>query len=265
MKLGVVIPVFRGSDVLERSVGSLVHSRLADRGSVALVVNDGEAASLTAAGRCRELLRSAGTSCAVLRSLPGRALALQVGDAALPAGHRLYLDQDAALAPGTLDALIDALQAAGEQPLFATARARVAPCGWLTRLHYRAWSALPYVRCSPATMGAYAVSAGGRRRWGSFPAVLPDDKFVRLHFAPHERAVVPGSYEVVAPEGWGSLVAARRRYLRGNAAMGALAPGLRDPAARHRGLGSLLLRRPDLVPAFGAFAAVYAAAAWQER
>jgi hypothetical protein len=158
--------------------------------------------------------------------------------------HRLYLDQDARLSPHALSAIFAALTP-GTGIHFAAPRGLFDPSpSLLVRAFCRYWCSLPYSDASPVTMGAYAVSAEGRRRWGALPHLASDDKFVRMLFAPEERRLLASeSYHVVAPRDWGELIRARRRYLRGNRELARathLAP--LDPIPRYRGVLRPLLR-----------------------
>jgi hypothetical protein len=142
------------------------------------------------------------------------------------------------------------------------------PRSAVSRAYYSAWSELPYVQQSPVTIGAYAVSAKGRERWDQFPRVHSDDKWVRWHFAPAERVVVPDiTYEVLVPEGLRELVRARRRYERGNKQLRALKGELShsDGYARHRGVVGSLVANPARWPSSMVFLGVYAIAAAVDR
>jgi hypothetical protein len=119
------------------------------------------------------------------------------------------------------------------------------------------------VRRSPATCGAYAVSAEGRSRWKELPDLHSDDKWERWHFAPHERLLVSAAwYEVVAPDGLLALLRARRRYQRGNRELAGLAvqPPYPDDHTRHHGIVRSLLANPAAWPAAAVFLAVHVAA-----
>jgi glycosyltransferase involved in cell wall biosynthesis len=260
--LGVVIPTHRGSDLLDRSIGSLARQTLTRDVRVVVAVNDSRADSYDRAVELAPQLRAAGIECTVLRTPPGRGAALRAGDRLLPPGARLYLDQDAALSPGAVATLLAAL-APGTGVHFAAPAVRLAPArSAVTRAYYRIWRDLPYVRRSPATFGAYAVSAHGRSRWDELPDLHSDDKWVRWHFAPHERLVVPAEwYEVVAPDGLTDLLRARRRYQRGNRELAGLAarPPYPDDHTRHRGVVRSLLARPASWPSAAVFLAVHAA------
>ncbi len=241
---GVVIPVYRGADVLHRSVESLAAQQTDAELHVVLAVNDGLPETLRAAHALAPTLRATGARCVVLETPPGRVPAIEAAEALLPPGPRLYLDQDAVLSPNALAALAAAL-APGAGTHFAVPAVRVATRSVISRAYYRTWRTLPYVRQSPATMGAYAVSAAGRARWETWTRVRSDDKWVRWHFAPEERAVVPtATYEVIVPNGPRELVRARLRYQRGNTELDTLDLTHGDTHSRHRGVIPTLLRSP---------------------
>lgn len=260
--LGVVIPTHRGSALLDRSMRSLVRQTRTGDLHVVVAVNDSRADSYDRAVELAPALRAAGIVCTVLRTPAGRSAALRAGDRLLPPGPRLYLDQDAALSPDAVATLL-AVLAPGTGIHFATPGLRLAPArSAVTRAYFRIWRELPYVRRSPATCGAYAVSAEGRSRWAELPDLHSDDKWVRWHFAPAERRVVAaGSYEVVAPDGVADLLRARRRYRHGNRELVGLAaqPPFPDDHTRHHGIARSLLANPAAWPAAAVFLAVHAA------
>ncbi|WP_092783947.1 sugar nucleotide-binding protein [Actinokineospora terrae] len=260
---GVVIPVYRGADVLHRAVHSLAAQDFTGDLHVAVAVNDGDPRTLRAARHLAPVLREVGARCVVLAAPPGRVPAINAAESVLPAGARLYLDQDAVLSPDSLTALTRAL-APGSGLHFAVPAVRIADTdSVVSRAYYRTWRSLPYVRQSPATMGAYAVSALGRTRWGAFAPVRSDDKWVRWHFAPDERAVVTtATYEVIVPRGPRELVRARRRYQRGNEELAQLPLAHGDGADRNRGVVATLIRQPA---AAAVFLGVHVAAAVLDR
>ncbi|WP_229075073.1 glycosyltransferase family 2 protein [Actinoplanes sp. DH11] len=257
--LGVVIPTHRGSALLSRSMTSLAGQTVTRDVHVVVAVNDARADSYDRAAELAPALRDAGLTCRVVRTPQGRSAALRTADRLLPAGARLYLDQDAALSPGAVATLLTVL-APGTGIHFAAPGMRLAPArSAVTRAYFRIWRDLPYVRRSPATCGVYAVSAEGRSRWDEVPDLHSDDKWVRWHFAPEERRVLAAEwYEVVAPDGPADLVRARRRYHRGNRELVGLAarPPYPDDHIRHRGIVRSLLSNP---PAAAVFLAVHAA------
>jgi hypothetical protein len=87
--------------------------------------------------------------------------------------------------------------------------------------------------------------------------VHSDDKFVRLHFAPHERMLLADTwYTVALPDSTRAVVQARRRYSRGNHELVRRFPLLgADEEPRY----ARLWREIALRPARWSDAAVYAA------
>jgi hypothetical protein len=261
---GVAIPTHQGSTRLARSMLSLAGQQFDGDLHVVVAVNDDRTDSFGIAQRLAPLVRRAGASCTVIRTATGRSAALRAADRHLPRAPRLYLDQDALLSRDTV-ARLAATLGPSTGVHFAVPRLRLARCrSAVSRAYYRAWRELPYVRHSPVTCGAYAVSAEGRERWHELPTMHSDDKWVRWHFAPHERAVVrTTSYEVMPPDGVRDLLRARRRYHRGNRELAALAGDLchADDSARYRGALRSLLERPDRWPGAAILVAVHAAVA----
>ena len=174
-------------------------------------------------------------------------LALTAGDRAAQGEVRAWLDADCLLSPGVLAALAAVLARpgavyAGATPVVPRAKSRV------TRAYARFWQRLPFARSVAPGFGLYAVNAAGRARWGDFPAILSDDTFVRLQFAPEERVQVPQTYRWPMVEGFAALVRTRRRQDRGVRELAALHPGLMAREAKPRltpaGLAGLALRDP---------------------
>jgi glycosyltransferase involved in cell wall biosynthesis len=272
-RFGVIVPAYRGEDVLQRSLTSLASQRFdeqlrPDDVEVVIAVNDGSTKTQEAARRLAPSVRAAGIRCRIVSSPPGRAKAFAAAESTLANGPRLYLDQDAVLSPNALRELAAALMP-GTGTMFATLRPLVAPArSLITRAYYRTWLELSYVRKAPASAGAYAVSEAGRARWTSWPTLHSDDKFVRLQFELAERRrLETASYEVVAPEGFRALVRARRRYFRGNAELAERNPE-RPDISRRAGILNYV-RRPALWPQVLGFLVVYASAGiaecWDRR
>jgi hypothetical protein len=265
---GVVIPTHNGSSQLHRSIGSLSLQCFsgglqARHVRVVVAVNDERAESFARAVELRPLLTAAGVDCEVIRTAPGRSAAIRAADRLLGRHPRLYLDQDAVLSANALGKLA-AILAPGSGVHFAAPSLRLAkPSSRSSRAYYRVWRELPYVLRSPVTCGAYAVSAAGRDRWTELPVMHSDDKWVRWHFAAHERRVVAGAtYEVVVPEGLRALIRARHRYHRGNRELVKVGvPPHSDDAIRHRGVVHSLIASPGIWPAAAVFVAVHAAVA----
>lgn len=151
--------------------------------------------------------------------------ALNVGETYAVGDVLVYVDADVIVEPELLDQLAQAL--AGPEPAYATGTLKIAaPRTWATRTYARFWSRLPFVADGGAGCGVFAVNRPGRSRWDEFPAIISDDTFVRLHFAPSERTTVPAGFTWPMVEGASNLVRVRRRQDRGVAEIGRFYPQL---------------------------------------
>lgn len=253
----VFIPAHQNASQLGRCLASLATQSFLRHGALRVVVvcNACTDNTVEVAEQWRPRLARLGaeTLCLDLRQ-GGRASALNAGEmlvGQIP-GPRVYLDADVYLSPGALDDLAEVL-APGTGVGFAVPQVEATTShSWLTRSYARLWTSVPYVNKACSTIGMYAVSEEGRTRWERFPEIHSDDKWVRLHFARSERAVVASSsYSVALPEGIAELYRARLRYERGNKEIRELFPELLDDEPRrYGGLGCLISRRPNTwVPA----------------
>jgi glycosyltransferase involved in cell wall biosynthesis len=237
VRLEIIVPVYNGERELPAMLAAL-QDQVWREVRVTLVLNGCRDNSEAVARGSLAALESAGARTRLLHaSHASRTAALNIGETNAQ-GHRLYLDQDAVLSNGALPRIVAALDAGFH---FAGAAATWRTSSPLVGAAMRAWSNLPYVVEQPVTAGVYAISAAGRARWGVWPEGLPDDKFARLHFAPQERVRVVGvTYTGTAPDTFGGLVLARRRYLRSNRALRACTPQLMDrDGLRYAGLWRL--------------------------
>lgn len=228
-----------------------------------LLEQDGQAGALevlVAANGCRDAtaaLAAARTPAFAERGWPLQVIELQEGgkpgalnaaDAAARGAARIYLDADVVCAPALIGQLRAAIAPA--RPLYATGRLQVAPArSWVTRRYADLWWRLPFLRPGTAPgAGLYAVNAAGRARWGSFPQIISDDTFARLHFRPEERVEVPAPYLWPMPEGFGPLVRVRRRQDDGVAEVRRRFPELAanegKPPLTAAALARLALRAP---------------------
>jgi len=140
--------------------------------------------------------------------------ALNAGDAAAIGRYRLYLDADVRISPPLLGQLVAEL--ATDRPRYATGTPQIAQSdSRLTQLYARFWQSVPFNRSHAPGFGLFAVNVAGRARWAEYPAVIADDTFVRLHFAPSERVQVAARYTWPMVEGLARLVRVRRRQDKG--------------------------------------------------
>ena len=140
----------------------------------------------------------------------GKLAALNAGDAAVQGSIRVYLDADVQVSPALMAQIAQAL--AGAAPAFASGTPVIPrPASAVTRAYAGFWKSLPFVRSPAPGFGLFAMNAAGRARWGEWPAIISDDTFARLHFAPQERIGLPATYTWPMVEGFARLVRVRRR------------------------------------------------------
>ena len=163
---------------------------------------------------------------------PGKLGALNRADAAVEgAAMRAYLDADVICEPALLSQIRAVLSRPGAA--YATGTLAVAPAqSWITRAYADLWTRLPFVKSGAVGAGFFAVNAAGRARWGAFPAIISDDTFVRLNFAPAERHEVPARYHWPMVEGLSALIRVRRRQDAGVAEVARLYPDLMPNEAK---------------------------------
>jgi glycosyltransferase involved in cell wall biosynthesis len=204
-ELSVVIPAHDEERVLPRLL-----SRLADDRLEVIVVANG----------CRdataEVARAAGVRVVELAE-GSKIAALDAGDAAATAFPRAYVDADVEVDASALLALAARLRRGPE--LVASPRLRLDLSGatWPVRAYYAVWELSAFRRRGHIGSGIYALSAPGRARFGSFPQVIGDDRFVQGLFTPGERATVEEAEFVVRPpRTLGALIARGARIAAGN-------------------------------------------------
>lgn len=259
ISLGVVIPARNAVRSLPATLEALAGQHIPPDVSVHIIVavNASSDETTEVAEKYAPSFTGRRTDYRVIETAPGRARAFNEADRLLPAGPRLYLDQDAVLSPNALADLTAALERSPTAVQYVVPQLRLpALRSMAARYYYRTFLRLPYTRTSPVSLGAYAVSASGRRRWDAFPDALhSDDKFVRLHFEPAERSLLASvTYTVALPDGIRAIVQARRRYSRGNRELERRFPQLScNDVSRYRDLLAAIGAHPPRWPG----AAVY--------
>jgi glycosyltransferase involved in cell wall biosynthesis len=193
----------------------------------------------------------------------GKPGALNAADAVAAYGARVYLDADVTVSPPLLRLLAVALDRAGA--VYASGQVRITgPGGWVSRGYARFWARVPFMAQGVPGCGLYAVNAAGRARWGAFPAIIADDAFVRLNFAPEERVMVGARYDWPVAPGFGALLRVRRRQNRGVAELAATYPALMNNEDKGRAGASSVLRMAVSDPVgfavYGAVSAIVAVA-----
>lgn len=254
--LSVIIPAHDEAGYIDRCLGAI----LASEGVMAQVVVAANGCRDDTVARARthaEAFAAKGWELTVLDlPRPGKPGALNAGDRVARHPLRAYLDADVVVSPPLLAQVSEALAPPGAR--YASGTPRVARArSIVTRAYGRFWARLPFMARGVPGFGLFAVNAEGRARWGTFPEVIADDLFLRLHFAPEERVSVPASHESPLAEGFARLVRVRGRQDRGVAELARRYPHLManeiDTRPSMRWLLAQLARDP---PGFITYAAI---------
>lgn len=258
--LSVVVPAHDEEVALEGCLEALL-AQAGCRLRIVVVANGCQDATSVVARSMVDLFRQRGHELHVLElETPSKPRALDAGDQLCADGPRLYLDADVRLGPGAARDVLAALQPGTGIHLAAPTLRIESPASRLTTSYTRVWSALPYVCDQVLGCGAYGVSDSGRKRWERFPALISDDRYVRLHFAEQEQRVLPTSqFTISFPESAKDLFAVRGRWCRGNRQLARAHPSLHAQDAR-RVIPALrfVARHPLLWPHLPAFATLFA-------
>ena len=190
-----------------------------------------------------------------------KSAALNAGDQVATVLPRIYLDADVVLPTESARALRDLL-AAPAGPLVAAPVLRMdsSKSSLAVRMQQRVWELSDFRRTGHVGSGVYALSADGRARFGDFPDVIADDRYVQQLFAHDERATVEGhEFTVEAPRTMRAQLHRSRRAAAGNAQLVRL--GLHgNHTGTHGSRRALLrrvIRRPALWPAFAVYAVAH--------
>lgn len=256
MSLSIVIPACNEGGYIDACLSSLSASTGAQGVQVIVSANGCTDDTVTRARAHATAFTAMGWSLKVL-DLPalGKMGAMDAGDDAAQHANRLYLDADVTVSPALIAQVIDALGGAGAR--YVSGSAHVTAQGWISRAYARFWVRLPFVAQGVPGFGLYAVNAAGRARWGRFPALISDDTFVRVSFAPNERVKVAARYNWPVVEGFAALVRVRRRQNQGVEEMQRLHPDLMRNEDKGGITKGWLLRRLLADPvAFGVYGAV---------
>jgi glycosyltransferase involved in cell wall biosynthesis len=199
---------------------------------------------------------------------PGKANALNEGDAVAQGFPRIYLDADIVL---TTDAVRSLEKVLEKGALAATVGReldlRRRPL--LVKAYFAVHGRLPVFRDGLFGRGVVALSEAGRARFDRFPELVADDLFLDSQYTPAEKAHVTSfSARVATPRRTGDLVRRLVRVRGGNAAMRAAAANgeIQAPvrsAARLSWLRDVVVPKPWLAPAAVCYVGitVYAGAA----
>ncbi|MDP1598986.1 glycosyltransferase family A protein [Phenylobacterium sp.] len=255
--LDIVIPARGEVETLRKCLSSVIEDAQGCNIQVIVVANGPERArSLEIVAELTALATARGVQLlALAEERPGKANALNRGDAYRRGGPVLYLDADIRFLPDSLPSLCEYLNAHDTPRLVAPPRKIARSPSFVTRHFARVWATLPAVAQEVVAVGCYAVNSQGRMRWAEFPNLLNDDAFVRSRFAPTERQLLSrGGALQELPQG-PALLSTLRRWREGNlqlrdiAAPDALPEGDRYGSAPDAGMKRNMLhvlRHPSL-------------------
>lgn len=280
----IIIPAHNEEGVIARLLRSIVAE--AEPGEFEIIVAANGCSDGTA-----QAARNAGQGITVLDlPEPSKVAALNAGDAAATVFPRIYVDADVMVSAETLRALARVLsdddgtgsssaggQAAGSVlapapgPLAAAPALKtdLAGASWFVRAHYRIWELTDYRTRGHIGSGIYALSREGRQRFGRFPDVIADDRYVQQLFTLSERMTLPEhTFTVHSPKTLRALLRRATRAAAGNLQLQARASEMESlhpqaAAAPASGSGSQanLLRRvlpkPALWPALAVYCTAY--------
>jgi glycosyltransferase involved in cell wall biosynthesis len=247
----VVIPAFDEGQVIERC---LAFTR---------DLAPGEAEVVVVANGCSDdtVARAARLPGVQVLDLPapGKAAALNAGDAAVSHYPRVYLDADVVADATALRAVVRTLS--DGHPAVAAPRAHfnLEQRPLLVRLFFSAYQRLSYISKGMVGSGFYALNEEGRARFDVFPTLTADDLFVQRRFGPEEVRVVDDSvFHVEVPHTLRDLVKVRTRIAHGNAQLAAagLGPYPRTTVETAHGLGRLIVGDVRMIPAATVYAGV---------
>jgi glycosyltransferase involved in cell wall biosynthesis len=260
--ISIIVPAHNEEAVLGHCLESVAAQDVGGPVQVVVAVNGCSDRTLAVAHASTPLLERRGFDYDVIDlTAASKAEALNAGDRAARFGHRVYLDADVTLSANALSSVMSAFRA-DPGLKFCSPRLKALATTYTGGVYARVWAELPYVKDEVIGAGCYIVRDGARSRWTTFPDIVADDKFARLHFDRAERRVVEDAeFRVHLPVGVAELVRVRSRWIRANRELRALFPELaRTDKRRYGGSLRFIARNPalwiDLVP----FSAIYLAA-----
>jgi len=223
--LSVIIPASNEAGYIEGCLTSLFASQPVPGGAEAIIVANGcEDHTADVARATHDLAHKAGWGLTVIElAKGGKPLALNTGDAAAQGEMRAYLDADVRVSGPLMAQLVAALSV--DDARYASGKAVIPPPkSAISRAYARFWQMLPFAQSVAPGYGLFAVNAPGRARWETFPDIISDDTFVRLHFSPQERVGCLASYTWPMTEGLRALIKVRKRQDMGVAEIVRLHP-----------------------------------------
>jgi len=260
--MSVVVPAHDEETIIERMLRSLVSSDSNSRLDIVVVANGCRDATADVAAAISPDIR------VVQIPTASKIAALNAGDDAARFFPRAYVDADVTVSADALLAVADCLH--DETGTFVgapTLRIDVSGADWAVRQYYRVWEQSEYRATGHVGSGLYVLSRTGRSRFGRFPNVIADDRFVQQLFSTDERVTVgEHTFTVAAPRTFHALLNRATRIAAGNRQLTHTSDAGRPPVANATGnknparFGALfrrVLARPRLWLAFCTYCYAY--------
>ena len=235
--VSIVIPAHNEAAVIDRTLSFMLKEARLDELQIIVVCNgctDQTASIAKRFGRPVNVIETA------VRS---KTQALNLGDKAVSAFPRFYVDADINISIGSIREVADVLRHGAVLAAAPRLKVNLEGQSWFVRAWYDIWTRLPYHQEGMVGSGVYAVSEAGRKRFDRFPEIISDDGFFRLQYAPSERKVVRTAwFEIQPPKSLRGIVNVKIRSRKGKYELERKYPELRTNESQHygRAIGSIL-------------------------
>ncbi|MFW0795351.1 glycosyltransferase [Gordonia sp. CPCC 205515] len=216
----VIVPAYNEAAVIEQTLTPL--SQAAVDGYIELIVVCNGCTDDTAE-RARQV---PGT---VVVEIPtgSKPLALNIGDETATLWPRLYLDADIEITSRAVLSVLDRLDQGDVLAARPSFRYGLDDADAVVRSYYRARARMPLHRDALWWAGVYGLNKKGHDRFGPFPDVTGDDKFVDSLFSSEEKTVVDTDPSVwTTPTTTAGLLTVLTRHHRGNAELAERNPAI---------------------------------------
>jgi glycosyltransferase involved in cell wall biosynthesis len=250
-RMSVIVPAHDE----ERVIGRLLERLVAD--------SKGELDIVVVANGCHDATASVarGVDPAIrVLEIPAasKVAALNAGDAAARAVPRAYVDADIEIDGSTLLALGRELDEGPSLVASPALALDLRGSSRAVRAYYAVWELSEFRRSGHIGSGVYALSRAGRARFGPFPDVIGDDRFVRGLFAQSERATTSGRFTVRPPRTLTALVRRGGRIAAGDRQLRELgiAAAVPSTGSSLAGLAGRVATRPGLWMPFAVYCIV---------
>ncbi len=214
--LTIIIPAHNEDSVIAGCLKSLIDQSYAGPVQVIVAANGCIDQTVLLCQSFRSAFHRKGYEFEVMRLVQsGKNNALNQADKTARYGSRLYLDADVICDEHLLQQAVQFLDSA--EPVYFSGALAIKPgSSFFSNAYGKIWQAMPYIREAVIGIGCYGVNEAGRKKWGDFPSIHSDDKFVRLLFARHQCNKTEARYYWPVPQGLLTLIKVRIRWIRGN-------------------------------------------------